>query len=161
MISVIVPVYNVEKYLRQCLDSVLAQTYRELEIILVDDGSTDGSGAICDEYATRDSRIKVVHQQNGGLSSARNAGLDLATGEYVAFVDSDDYIHETMLELLYQALVENNADTVICNFERVDEKGDVISVRSLQPLANGVVSMEEALENLATPNHRHMGRCLE
>ncbi len=91
-ISVIVPVYNVEQYLPRCLDSILAQTYENLEIILVDDGATDGSGAICDVYASKDPRIKVIHKANGGLSSARNAGIDAATGEYLAFVDSDDWI---------------------------------------------------------------------
>ena len=88
MISVIIPVYNVEKYVAKCLDSVIAQTYRDLEIIIVDDGATDSSGKICDEYAIKDERIQVIHKSNGGLSSARNAALDIATGEYIAFVDS-------------------------------------------------------------------------
>lgn len=91
-ISVIVPVYNVERFLSRCVDSILAQTYENLEIILVDDGSPDGSGAICDEYAAKDSRVQVIHKANGGLSSARNAGIDAATGDYLAFVDSDDWI---------------------------------------------------------------------
>lgn len=92
LLSVIVPVYNVEAYLPRCVDSILAQTYENLEVILVDDGSKDGSGEICDDYGARDSRIKVIHKENGGLSSARNAGLDIAQGEYVAFVDSDDWL---------------------------------------------------------------------
>ena len=92
IISVIVPVYKVENYIRRCLDSLVAQTYRHLEILLVDDGSPDSSGAICEEYAEKDSRIKVIHKENGGLSSARNAALDVATGDYIAFVDSDDWI---------------------------------------------------------------------
>ena len=96
LISVIIPVYNVEKYLRRCLDSVIAQTYQNLEIICVDDGSIDDSGKICDQYAVRDARIKVIHQENQGLSAARNRGLDAAEGEYIAFVDSDDYILEDM-----------------------------------------------------------------
>lgn len=101
LISVIVPVYNVEKYLHRCVDSILNQTYENLEILLVDDGSTDGSGAICDEYAQRDSRVRVIHKENGGLSSARNAGIDAAKGEYLAFVDSDDWIEpETYAYLL-------------------------------------------------------------
>ncbi|MDO5400289.1 MAG: glycosyltransferase [Eubacteriales bacterium] len=103
IISVIVPVYDVEAYLPRCLDSILGQTYADLQIILVDDGSPDGSGAICDSYAKKDPRIQVIHQKNGGLSAARNAGLDLAEGEYVAFVDSDDYLepeaYETMAAL--------------------------------------------------------------
>ena len=100
MVSVIIPVYNVEKYLRRCLDSVVGQTYKDLEIILVDDGSTDGSTEICEEYAKKDSRIRFLRKQNGGLSSARNAGLLVATGEYVTFVDSDDYIEDFTYERL-------------------------------------------------------------
>lgn len=92
LISVIVPIYNVEKYLRVCLDSILGQTYTALELILVDDGSPDGCGAICDQYAAMDARIKVIHKENGGLSDARNAGLEIATGEYISFIDSDDWI---------------------------------------------------------------------
>lgn len=103
LLSVIVPVYNVEQYLPRCMDSILAQTYPNLEIILVDDGARDASGKICDDYAARDPRIRVIHKENGGLSSARNAGLDAARGEYLAFVDSDDWIepeaYETMLAL--------------------------------------------------------------
>ena len=98
MISVIVPVYNVEAYLKRCVDSVLGQTYTDFELILVDDGSPDNCPAICDEYAQKDSRIKVIHQQNGGLSAARNAGLDIATGDYVCFLDGDDHVKENLLE---------------------------------------------------------------
>ena len=90
MISIIVPVYNVEPYLRKCLDSILAQTYRDLEILIIDDGSTDGSGRICDEYAGKDDRIKVFHTENHGLSAARNYALDRSHGDYIAFIDSDD-----------------------------------------------------------------------
>ncbi len=101
LISVIVPVYNVEGYLRRCVDSILAQTYENLEILLVDDGATDSSGAICDEYASKDPRVRVIHKENGGLSSARNAGIDEARGDYLAFVDSDDWIEpETYAYLL-------------------------------------------------------------
>lgn len=119
-ISVIVPVYNVEQYLRQCLDSIINQTYRNLEIILVDDGSTDNSGAICDEYAQIDDRVKVIHKENGGLSSARNAGLDVCTsgGDYVAFVDSDDWLELDMYEKLYNKMIEYQADIVNCGFYR-------------------------------------------
>ena len=98
LVSVIVPVYNVEDYLRECVESVIKQTYPHLEIILVDDGSTDGSGAICDEYASKDNRIRVVHQKNKGLSGARNSGLDIATGRYIIFIDSDDYIWEGTIQ---------------------------------------------------------------
>ena len=91
-VSVIVPVFNVEKYLKQCIESILSQTYRNLEILLIDDGSTDSSGIICDQYGEKDQRVKVVHKKNGGLSSARNMGIDAATGAYIAFVDSDDSV---------------------------------------------------------------------
>jgi len=104
LISVIIPVYEVEAFLHKCIDSVIGQTYRELEIILVDDGSPDNCGDVCDEYAAVDSRIKVIHKQNGGLSDARNAGLDAASGEFIGFVDSDDHIEPDMFECLYQVL---------------------------------------------------------
>lgn len=112
MISIIVPVYNVEKYLKSCLDSIVNQTYRDLEIILIDDGSTDSSGAICDEYAKNDFRIKVVHKENGGQSSARNTGLEIATGEFVGFVDSDDSIYLDMFSCLHSAI--EDVDVSIC-----------------------------------------------
>ena len=106
LVSVIVPVYNVEEYLARCVDSILSQTYRNLEVILVDDGAKDSSGTICDSYAQRDSRVKVVHKENGGLSSARNAGIDIARGEYLEFVDSDDWLEPDAVEsMLHQAVV--------------------------------------------------------
>jgi len=113
-ISVIVPVYKVELYLHQCIDSILAQTYKNLEVILVNDGSPDNCGAICDEYAEKDNRIKVIHKENGGLSDARNAGIDIATGGYLAFIDSDDWIEPDMVEVLYNNLVNANADISCC-----------------------------------------------
>lgn len=113
-ISVIVPVYKVEPYLRKCLDSIVGQTYENLEIILVDDGSPDNCGAICDEYAARDERIRVIHQPNGGLSAARNAGLDMATGEYIGFVDSDDWIEADMYEYLLSGAQRAAADIAVC-----------------------------------------------
>ena len=116
LISVIVPVYNVETYLNECVDSILRQTYKNLEIILVDDGSTDNSGAICDEYAKKDSRIKVFHKENGGASTARNYGIDQANGEFLGFVDSDDYIEKELYELLMESLVKNNADVSACGY---------------------------------------------
>lgn len=115
LISVIVPVYNVEKYLPKCLDSIINQTYNNLEIILINDGSTDNSGKICDEYATRDSRVKVIHKVNGGLSDARNAGLDICTGDYIGFVDSDDYIALDMYYVMYNYLIANNLDVAMCS----------------------------------------------
>ncbi len=121
MISVIIPVYNVEKYIYQCLDSVVGQTYSNLEIILVDDGSTDNSGCICDEYAKKDNRIKVIHKENGGLSSARNVALDIATGEYIAFVDSDDYLSLNTYEKCLEKLLETSAD--VCMFSHFTTNG--------------------------------------
>lgn len=119
LITVIVPVYNVEKYLRKCIDSILVQTYQNLEIILVDDGSRDNSGSICDEYAKQDSRIIVIHKENGGLSDARNAALDIAKGVYITCVDSDDYLAEDYVEYLYLLLTNNDADISICVFKKV------------------------------------------
>lgn len=111
-VSVVIPVYNVEKYLNECVDSVLNQTYSSYEIILVDDGSTDSSGSICDSYVIKDSRIRVFHKANGGLSSARNAGLEIAVGKYVYFLDSDDYISDQTLEKLVEVAEKDNSDIV-------------------------------------------------
>ena len=115
-VSIIVPVYQVEKYIRQCVDSILAQTFTDFELILVDDGSKDQSGQICDEYAGLDERVKVIHKVNGGLSDARNKGMDWASGNYFMFVDSDDYIAPTMIECLYESIVNENADIAVCNY---------------------------------------------
>lgn len=123
-ISVIVPIYNTEQYLERCVDSILAQTYTNLEIILVDDGSKDSSPEICDRYGQTDNRVKVVHKQNGGLSSARNAGLDVATGDYVGFVDSDDYISKEMYAVLANALNESDCEISNAMYVRVDEFGN-------------------------------------
>lgn len=114
-ISVIVPIYNVEKFLRRCIDSILAQTYTNLEIILVDDGSPDGCPAICDEYAEKDDRIVVIHKENGGVSSARNSGLDNVSGDLIGWVDPDDYIEPDMFETLFNLKEKVNADISICS----------------------------------------------
>lgn len=114
LISVIIPVYNIEKYIEKCIRSIVNQTYRNLEIILVDDGSTDKSGWICDEYAKTDVRIRVIHKENEGLSDARNSGLNICKGKYIGFVDGDDWIANDMYEFLYQTLTEYNADVVVC-----------------------------------------------
>lgn len=123
-ISVIVPVYNVEKYLNRCVDSILAQRVKNLEIILVDDGSTDGSGAICDSYAAKDDRVRVCHKENGGLTSAWKRGVELATGEYVGFVDSDDWIDPDMYERLLESALREEADVTVCGlvFDFEDSK---------------------------------------
>lgn len=116
LITVIVPVYKVEKYLNRCVDSILAQTYTNFECILVDDGSPDNCGKICDEYAQKDRRVRVIHQKNAGVSAARNAGLDIAKGEWIGFVDSDDWIEPNMYEVLYKDVIEQNCDCAICDF---------------------------------------------
>lgn len=119
LISVIVPVYNMEQYLDRCVQSILHQTYSNLEIILVDDGSVDKSPAMCDDYAQKDGRVKVVHKKNGGLSDARNAGLRIATGSYIGYVDSDDWIEPDMYESMYLACERENADLVVCRYKEV------------------------------------------
>ena len=115
-VSIIVPVYQVEKYIRQCVDSILAQTFTDFELILVDDGSKDQSGKICDEYARMDTRVKVIHKENGGAADTRNRGVNQAVGNYVMFVDSDDYLAPTMLECLYRNILNENADIAACNY---------------------------------------------
>lgn len=115
-VSIIVPIYNVEKYLHRCVDSIINQSYKDLEIILVDDESPDKCPEMCDEYAKQDSRVKVIHKKNGGLGYARNSGLEIATGEYVAFIDSDDYVEPDMVEKLYADCVENNLDAIFADF---------------------------------------------
>ena len=146
-ISVIVPVYKVEPYLRQCVDSILGQTFRDFELILVDDGSPDGCPAICDEYAEQDSRVKVIHKENGGLSSARNAGLDVAKGEYIAFVDSDDWIHPEMLDTMQNRIQQHHADMAICGVESVyEDDGKIVH----HTLTDAVLSQDDMVGKLAT-----------
>ena len=124
LVSVIVPVYNTEKYLRECIESILSSTYSELEIILIDDGSTDSSGQICDEYASRDLRIRVIHQNNEGIVGARNAGLAIATGTFLAFVDADDVISPILYECMVRAMQNYSADIVTCEYQCEIEKLD-------------------------------------
>lgn len=119
-ISIIIPVYQVEKYIKRCLDSILSQTYSNLEIILIDDGSRDMSGKICDEYAIKDSRIKVIHQDNAGVSVARNKGLDICTGDYITFVDSDDFLEPCMYEKMMEKATEYNCDVIMCDCVKDD-----------------------------------------
>lgn len=125
LISIIVPVYNVDLYLRDCLDSIVNQTYRNIEIIIVDDGSSDNSGAICDEYGSRDNRIKVIHQANSGVSEARNVGLDIAIGDYILFVDSDDWIDKEVCETVLELAIEQNADIVCFGQKEYHLSGNV------------------------------------
>lgn len=144
-ISVIVPVYNVEGYLAECIDSILGQTFEGFELILVDDGATDGSGAICDSYAAKDSRIRILHKENGGLSSARNAGIEIASGEYIAFIDSDDVVHPDYLKDMVAIAEKEGADLVACSFIRgeqyiwhdIDEMQDeALDIRTGQEILN-------------------------
>lgn len=116
LISVIIPVYNVEEYLHRCIDSILNQTYQDIEIILIDDGSTDNSGKICDEYALKDNRIRVIHKENGGLSDARNIGLNSMKGKYVTFIDSDDYVENFYIKELYELIIKYNSEMSICPY---------------------------------------------
>ncbi len=125
-ITVVIPVYNIDQFLPECLDSVINQSYTNLEILVVNDGSTDDSLRICNEYASKDDRIQVISQENGGLSAARNTAIKAATGKYITFVDSDDYIHPDMIRVLYTKLVKNNADMSVCQFTPVDENSAVI-----------------------------------
>ena len=126
-VSIIVPVYNVEKYLDKCIESIVNQTYRNIEIILVDDGSPDKCPEICNEWAKKDDRIKVIHKENGGLSSARNAALEIAQGDYITFVDSDDWIENDMIQSMLTCAAKNDADIVCCGFyfDNVDTTGPV------------------------------------
>ena len=121
LISVVIPVYKVEAYLDRCVQSIVDQTYRNLEIILVDDGSPDNCGAMCDAWAEKDNRIKVIHKENGGLSDARNAGMTIATGNYIGFIDSDDYIAPQMYQLLYGRMLQDGSDIAACGVEMVFE----------------------------------------
>ena len=126
LISVVIPVYNVEKYLSKCLESIINQTYKNIEIICVNDGSEDNCSKILSEYKKRDNRIKIINKENGGLSSARNAGIDISTGKYITFIDSDDYIDEDCIEFLYKEIIENNADLSVCSHKVLYENGGVI-----------------------------------
>lgn len=163
LISIVIPVYNVEQYLPACLRSVLAQTYRKLEIILVEDGSTDQSGALCDEFAFQDRRIKVLHQENKGLSGARNSGLEIAGGELVSFIDSDDCVAPDYIEALYELKKKYQADIVCCDYEAFSEG----NLPAAGPAGEQIVEMnaEEALNqyfgSLATQTTVAWGKLYE
>ena len=132
LVSVIVPIYNVEAYLERCVESILQQTYKHIEIILVDDGSPDRCGSMCEEYAQKDNRIKVLHKENGGLSDARNAGLEMAKGKYVLFVDSDDLIKKELVESCVQTAEKNSSDIVIFDFNRVEENEEIVTTMEIE-----------------------------
>lgn len=146
MVSVVIPVYNVEKYLEKCIEAVVKQTYQDLEIILVDDGSTDESGKICDAYARQDERILVIHQENQGLSAARNSGIDIARGDYITFVDSDDFISVRFVERLVGALEETQSQIAICRHSVYD---DVRTLEKACPVSQPETLSREDLYNIA------------
>ena len=132
LVSVVVPVYNVKDYLYECIDSIKNQTYKNIEIILVDDGSTDGSSQICDELAKEDERIKLIHKENGGLSDARNVGLNYSNGEYIIFIDSDDLISKIMIEQMINSMLINDADISACTFKTFKNNNDINYVEKLK-----------------------------
>lgn len=146
LISIIIPIYNVEKYLGKCIESIINQTYENLEIILVNDGSKDDSKNICEFYQKKDKRIIVINKKNGGLSDARNTGLDVARGKYIGFVDSDDFIDRNMYQILYNDIVSNNADIAICNYKKIYE--------------NELVNVENKLNNTEIYNKEDAIRLL-
>ena len=146
LLSIIVPVYDVERYLPKCIGSILAQTFTDFELILVEDGSPDNCPALCDAAAEKDARIRVIHQKNGGLSAARNAGLDAARGEWIGFVDSDDYIAPEMYEALYKAVQSTGADLALCDYAEVDETGALCPPMHIS-LAEQVFTGRELLKN--------------
>ena len=147
MVSIIIPVYNVQDYLARCVDSVLTQTYTDLEIILVDDGSIDISGDICDEYALHDARVRVIHKENGGLSDARNAGLDVARGNYVAFIDADDYVHPSFVELLLKTINETGAQIAVSTWQELKDGDKPRKVKTRRPRCT-ILTQEEAISSV-------------
>lgn len=147
-ISVIVPVYKVEEYLDRCINSILNQTFKKFELILVDDGSPDKCGLICDKYAQKDSRIKVIHKDNEGLSAARNSGIEIAKGEYIAFVDSDDYIDKRMYEELYNVAINNKSDIVICDYQKIYSNNESDNCKSVNTYKVENLSKTQALSRL-------------
>ncbi|WP_244834586.1 glycosyltransferase [Clostridium sp. BJN0001] len=148
LISIIVPVYNVEKYLEKCVNSLINQTYKNIEIILVDDGSKDSSGEICEKLSQKDSRIFVVHKKNGGLSSARNEGLKYAEGSYIGFVDSDDWLSPNMYETLYDILIKNDADISYCKFFKTSNETSEIPKENENKIS--VFNNKEGMNNFYT-----------
>ena len=146
LISIVVPVYNVEKYLTRCIESLINQTCNNLEIILVDDGSTDKSGKICDNYSKKDKRIKVIHKKNGGLSDARNTGIDIASGKYIGFIDSDDWILPNMYLKLYNLLIDNSAEISVCNFIQTSRENMKYNIKHEKIK---ILNREEAIKKLS------------
>lgn len=156
IISVVVPVYDVEKYLYDCVDSILTQSFTDLELILVDDGSPDNCPSICDEYEKSDKRVKVIHQKNQGLSAARNAGINVAVGEYITFIDSDDMIHQEYLKMLYDTLIYNGGEVAITRFQLFSNPGDLDLHNSIPTKRNDIVyTNTEACKLLYLENNQY------
>ena len=150
LISIVVPIYKVEQYLKKCVDSIINQTYNNIEIILVDDGSPDNCGAMCDEYAKVDNRIKVIHKKNGGLSDARNAGLKEAKGKYITFVDSDDFISPNCIELLYNNIVKYNKEISVGQIRRYTNLNELSETNKIEKIEN--FDMEDSMKHLLYNN---------
>lgn len=146
-ISIIVAIYNIEKYVEECIKSIISQSYKNLQIILVDDGSTDNSAKICDKYAKIDNRIKVIHKENGGLSSARNEGLKASSGEYISFVDGDDYLFPTFYQDLYNLINKYEADISECQFLRINENDIKKAKNIIEEYNNSIEIKEEVYDN--------------
>ena len=164
LVSVVVPIYNMARYLPRCVDSVLEQSYKNLQIILVNDGSTDESLVICEEYARRDSRVEIINKKNGGLSDARNAGILSAKGEYIAFVDSDDYVHHQYIENMYLCIKRDNSDICICDLHSVNEGEEDLADISRKPAlsdypAEGLYSAEAAMIAIYNTKYYHVIAC--
>ena len=148
LISIVVPVYNVQEYLEECVFSIIAQTYSRLEIILVNDGSTDESGLLCEKISQKDSRIKVLHKENGGLSDARNVGVACAGGEYIVFVDSDDVVHPQMIQILYEEMIKNNAELSFCAHRKIQSIEEISFQKNISIIENNVMSGIQCIENM-------------
>ncbi len=144
-VSIIVPTYNIDKYINRCLNSISEQTYSDIEVIIVDDGSTDGTGEICKKFVEKDSRFKYFYKQNGGLSSARNFGLDRTRGDYIAFVDGDDFVEKDMIETLFKNATLTGADIIACGFSEENRGDEVLSLKE------GIYSGQEILKKMAEP----------
>lgn len=153
VVSVIVPVYQVEKYIRRCINSIRAQTYKNLQVLLIDDGTRDDSGKICDEYAKKDHRIEVFHKENGGLSDARNYGLEHAVGEYIVFVDSDDFLCPQYVERLLEMCVTEEADIAICDYSRTEHDYIILQHKKFKTKEYSGI---KAVEQLFGRNHVYM-----
>ena len=156
LISIVVPIYKVEKYLKKCIDSIVNQTYKNIEIILVDDGSPDNCGNIIEEYRKADERVKTIHQKNGGLSDARNNGIKIASGKYILYIDSDDWIEKNMVEVLYKNIVDNDADISICEFIEEDDNETELSNKNYNGqivVFNKIEAIQDLIEQRFITNH--------